>query len=67
MQSLWAKNTSFKRTSKYVQMLFLGWNVCYASNVFILVSGSVGFYSGTLVCSSFYYSYCFDSLHPCDT
>ena len=48
-------------------MLFLGWNVCYASNVFILVSGSVGFYSGTPVCSSFYYSYCFDSLHPSDT
>ena len=66
MQSLWAKNTSFKRTIKYVQMLFLGWIICYASNVFILVSDSVGFFSGTLVCSSFYYSYYFNNLHPCD-
>ena len=66
MQSLWAKNTFFKRTIKYVQMLFLGWIICYASNVFILVSDSVGFFSGTLVGSSFYYSYYFNNLHPCD-
>ena len=34
-------------------MLFLGWIICYASNVFILVSGSVGFFPALLCAAPF--------------
>lgn len=35
-------------------MLFLGWNVGLASDVFLLESGCVGFLASSFMCHSFY-------------
>lgn len=64
MQPLRAKNTSSKRTCKYIQMLFLGWNVGLASDVFLLESGCVGFLASSFMCHSFYTANIINKLHP---
>ena len=46
------------------QMLFLGWNVGLASDVFLLESGCVGFLASSFMCHSFYTANIINKLHP---
>ena len=45
-------------------MLFLGWNVGLASDVFLLESGCVGFLACSFMCHSFYTANIINKLHP---
>lgn len=45
-------------------MLFLGWNVGLASDVFLLESGCVGFLASSFMYHSFYTANIINKLHP---